>query len=324
MDDKKNTYCKIAHFNTKYRDNYYNTASTNYSYKFPNMIKNVLSMKLRSIDIPNSWYTISENFGNTKMFIITHKRKFNKIDYPDLVKKRFSAVDDDRVAAQEQRRSEDTTKIIKTFEIIIPEGIWPPKKLEKYINQTYFIDKENEISYIRFSIDDFGHSVFETRFETPEDYKFSLIFSGKEFDKDFDKNRPITKELGWTLGFRYGRYHNIEKAIISETPYDQLRFKYVFFSLEDFQYNRTDAHTVFLMENSIDKDILGKIYLENERFYITMADDYSKSCQKKREYFSPVDISRVKIKILDEYGNIVNLNNMDFSFALEFICLVPN
>ena len=33
-------------------------------------------------------------------------------------------------------------------------------------------------------------------------------------DKDFDKNRPITKELGWTLGFRYGRYHNIEKAII--------------------------------------------------------------------------------------------------------------
>ena len=161
-------------------------------------------------------------------------------------------------------------------------------------------------------------------FEAPEDYRFSLIFAGKKFDREFEKNRLITKELGWTLGFRYARYDNIKKAIISETPYDPLRFKYVYFSLEDFQYNRADNHTIFLMQNSIDKDNLGKIYLNPTRFYLSISDDRSKKSERKRKYFSPVDISRINIKLLDEYGNILDLNNMDFSFSLEFICLVRN
>ena len=323
MDKKKKKCCKIVHLNSKFRNNYYNTSSSNYSYKFPNIIKEVVSMKLRSIDIPNSWYTISEKFGNTKFFIETHKRKINKIDYPELVKGKFSAYNDKMVDAQ-QEMYKINTQIKKTFEINIPEGNWTGKNLEKYINENYFIDKGNELSYLRFYIDDFNHSVFETMFEAPDDYKFTLIFAGDKFDKDFDKKRPITKELGWTLGFRYAKYENIRKAIISETPYDELRFKYLFFSLEDYQYNRTDAHTVFLMENCLDKDILGKIYLSKERFFVTISDDRSKSSERKRKYLSPVNISRINIKLLDEYGNIIDLNNMDFSFALEFICLVAN
>ena len=323
MEKKRTKCCKIVHLNTKFRDNYFNTRPTDYSYKFPNIIKEVVSLKLRSIEIPNSWYTISERFGNTKFFIVTQKRKINKIDYPELVKERFSA-QNDKIIEQLQDDDKNNTQVKKTFEINIPEGNWTPKNLEKYINENYFIDKENELSYLRFYIDDFNHSVFETMFEAPEDYRFSLIFAGKKFDKDFEKNRLITKELGWTLGFRYARYDNIKKAIISETPYDPLRFKYVYFSLEDFQYNRSDNHTIFLMQNSIDKDILGKIYLNATRFYLSISDDRSKKSERKRQYFSPVDISRINIKLLDEYGNILDLNNMDFSFSLEFICLVRN
>ena len=78
------------------------------------------------------------------------------------------------------------------------------------------------------------------------------------------------------------------------------------------------------MQNSIDKDILGKIYLDENRFYLSISDDRSKKNERKRKYFSPVNISRINIKILDEYGNIIDLNNMDFSFSFEFICLVTN
>jgi hypothetical protein len=35
-----------------------------------------------------------------------------------------------------------------------------------------------------------------------------------------------------------------------------------------------------------------------------------------REYFGPVDIQNLTIQLLDEYGRIVDLNNMDFSFCL--------
>ena len=169
MEEKRKKCCKIVHLNSKFRDNYYNTRSTDYSYKFPNIIKDVLSMKLRSIEIPNSWYTISEKFGNTKFFIVTHKRKINKIDYPDLVKEHF-ATKNEKINKEDDKNN---TQVKKTIEINIPEGIWTPKNLEKYINENYFIDKQNEISYLRFYIDDFNHSVFETMFETPEDYRFS-------------------------------------------------------------------------------------------------------------------------------------------------------
>jgi hypothetical protein len=35
-----------------------------------------------------------------------------------------------------------------------------------------------------------------------------------------------------------------------------------------------------------------------------------------REYFGPVNLYAMNIQLLDEYGRIVDLNNMDFSFCL--------
>ena len=42
---------------------------------------------------------------------------------------------------------------------------------------------------------------------------------------------------------------------------------------------------------------------------------------KKRFYFGPVDISRLQLQILDEFGRILDLNNMDYSMALNLVCL---
>lgn len=37
-----------------------------------------------------------------------------------------------------------------------------------------------------------------------------------------------------------------------------------------------------------------------------------------REYFGPVNIRNFQIQLLDEYGRVVDLNYMDFSFCLTF------
>ena len=39
---------------------------------------------------------------------------------------------------------------------------------------------------------------------------------------------------------------------------------------------------------------------------------------RTREYFGPVDIMNLTIKLLDEYGRIIDLNHMDWSFTLSF------
>ena len=40
-----------------------------------------------------------------------------------------------------------------------------------------------------------------------------------------------------------------------------------------------------------------------------------------REYFGPVNIQTLNIQLLDEYGRIVDLNNMDFNFCLSLITI---
>ena len=45
---------------------------------------------------------------------------------------------------------------------------------------------------------------------------------------------------------------------------------------------------------------------------------YSKMVSFVRQYTGPVNINRLKIQLLDEYGRILDLNNMDFSFILKF------
>ena len=39
---------------------------------------------------------------------------------------------------------------------------------------------------------------------------------------------------------------------------------------------------------------------------------------RSREYFGPVDIQNLTITLYDEYGRVINLNNMDWSFTLAF------
>ena len=39
--------------------------------------------------------------------------------------------------------------------------------------------------------------------------------------------------------------------------------------------------------------------------------------ESKRTYFGPVNIKKLHIKLLDELGRKVDLNNRDFSFGIE-------
>ena len=39
---------------------------------------------------------------------------------------------------------------------------------------------------------------------------------------------------------------------------------------------------------------------------------------RAREYYGPVNISKLKLKLLLEYGRIINLNNIDWSMSILF------
>jgi hypothetical protein len=44
----------------------------------------------------------------------------------------------------------------------------------------------------------------------------------------------------------------------------------------------------------------------------------SDSIMKSRTYFGPVDISKLNIRLLDKFGELIEMNGNDFSFLIEF------
>ena len=66
----------------------------------------------------------------------------------------------------------------------------------------------------------------------------------------------------------------------------------------------------------MDEHILAKIPMIDGKLN-QIIDENDNLLNKKREYNGPIDLSRFYIKIMDAYGQIIDLNKMDFSFSIE-------
>ena len=274
---------KIVHFNTKFRRNYYSTPSSDFKYNFPFPVNNVLSIRLRSIDVPNTWYTFSSRVGNNKFIIETKMARRSGLQ-------------------------------VSIFEIIIPDGNYNAVQLVNYINNTYLHQSgiQNELNYIKMVISD---TDLKTKFEIvgkpPVKFKYSLKFA-------LPGQKNIMYSAGWLFGFRLGQYLNMDREIQSEGLFDAGGDRYLFISINDYQKSRNDNNIIFLDNSFIDKDIIGKMYLHDGKFHINIDDNDGSENLKKRVFNGPVNIEKIHLTLLDEYGNKIYLNNMDFSFSLEF------
>jgi len=65
----------------------------------------------------------------------------------------------------------------------------------------------------------------------------------------------------------------------------------------------------------LNKNILARISLQGGTFNILSQNNFVITSDP-REYFGPVNIQLFTVQLLDCYGRIVDLNNMDFSFCL--------
>lgn len=147
--------------------------------------------------------------------------------------------------------------------------------------------------------------------------------SGNNFElRFFDGTNPdqnIMSTLGWILGFRLNFYKG-NSVYVGEGLYNGGGVHYLLFRIDDFNKNTND-HFISNYSQSILKDnILARIQLKVSTFNVNFHTN-SNLISNTREYFGPVSIEKMRIQLLNEYGQLVNLNNMDFSFVLELECL---
>jgi len=84
--------------------------------------------------------------------------------------------------------------------------------------------------------------------------------------------------------------------------------------VDDYKNNVNNNFYAAFNSSILNKNILARISLQANTFNVLQSN--LSLITTPREYFGPVDIQNLTIQLLDEYGRIVDLNNMDFSFCL--------
>lgn len=310
---KRKTILQTIVINTLFREDYFSTNSNDFTIVLPYYFKNVLSLKLSSIQLPNAIYTISKFNGNNTFYIEEENTGISgTITFPDgnyiyiqdfciLLQTEINAqlnITPERFFVNCDSNSGKISIANTTNNFIL---IFNPK-----IEKVYLKCKTKVISKTKENIKNCSNFV--------ENYKTFTPTDGQR-EQNCVKLEEIYKTFGWLIGYRDEIYVG-SKFYTNEAVYNGAYPNYIYFVLNDF--NNSQAQNVFGMysKNIIGDNILGMIPITSPSFCVNFGNG-SDFIDRKREYFGPVRIQRLKIQLINQYGDIVNLNNMDYSFTLE-------
>ena len=272
---------------TRFRDNYYTSNASNFHVNLPIRLTQVVSLQLSAMELPTTFYTISKVFGNN----------FFVLEIPG------------------------SSPLIVT----IPDGNYQYLSLQQYINTFLNTDTSslaggyNNIQFYS-DIDSSGSNsgsgsgrmIVGSKTGTID---FSLNFLTDQYGNE-DRQTPLPLKLGWTMGFREGYYTN-NKIYLSEGIINLLGPRYIYLVIDDFNNSVNDGFYGAFASSVLNKNILARISLQGSVFNYLSQNNIN-LITNPRQYFGPVDIQKLQIQLLDEYGRILDLNNMDYSFCLSF------
>jgi hypothetical protein len=134
-----------------------------------------------------------------------------------------------------------------------------------------------------------------------------------------DRGTPLPLKFGWNLGFRNGAYVG-STNYVSEGIVDLSGPRYFYLVVDDYNNNVNNNFYSAFNSSILNKNILARITLQSQsnNFNILMQNNLN-IVTTPREYFGPINLTTMNIQLLDEYGRVVDLNNMDFSFCLTLV-----
>lgn len=268
------TFKKVININTRFRENYETTFSSDFVINLPDTLKKVLSMQVINYQLPNTVYTVSSKLGSN-CFYINDK----------LIMLTNGSYDADAIIEEINFRLEECQCKVKI---------------------------------------DFNSTNGKMYFTSLDDCSFNLNFDYFEnLDMYYNLANNVNKNqltLGWLLGFRGNciikNGKNIKINYVgqnyyeAESIYDNIGNNYFLLSINDYQNNHnTTFISPFKYQSLTDNNILSKIS--------SGCCNNHKILYPKRIYFGPTNINKLHIKIYDEFGRIIDINNADLSIELE-------
>lgn len=286
---------QMININTRFRNNYTTTQSTNFIYNLPNTIKKVISMKIVDIQLANTVYTYSSKLGSNSFKIIVGGNTIN---------------------------------------IDISNGSYTNSELVTAINNSLISNSISNIKIgsdpISFLMDISSNdgTVFDIDFNYNKSDCPQLL-------SNINKNQlTLGWLMGFRGNYlqkikatqnKYGCYienhidisnsYNGKTNYKAESVYEHYFNKYFLISIDDYQNNHINSFvSPFQFQTLADNNILGKIHSHGSE-----CNPYTKNdmISPPRIYFGPTDINRLHIILYDEVGRVLDINNSDYSLTLE-------
>jgi hypothetical protein len=275
---KKRTIKKNLNIDTRFRENYYSSTSSNFNLNLPMNINNIVQMQLTAIELPTTFYVISKQYGNNFFSLSVNG---------------------------------------STTTVTIPTG--------NYDQTTIMVAINNQLSLLGAPFNLVAFILNLTNGTTGSgQVMVGEITAGTvtslEIDFQTDKNgiddrgTPLPLKLGWLLGFRSGNYVN-NLNYVSEGILDVSGPNYIYIVLDDYHNNVNNNFYSAFNSSILNKNILARISLQANPFNVLQQNNLN-IVTTPREYFGPINLQIMNIQLLDEYGRILDLNNMDFSFCI--------
>ena len=269
------TKTKYLTIDTRFRDEYNFGSVANYNISLPERINDVKSMRVKNMEIPITFYNISENMGNNVFTISILNKKVT---------------------------------------IILPDGQYNEQVLVSIIN--------NEITTMT--------SPFTSIIFKIENHR--CIFSNEGSKNDCVLNFDVYKNvnatnnymttLGWLMGFRKSNYEIFPNASQMGDSFINITGpRYLYLIVDEFKNGNPHSFLSLSRTSELSsQQILARISLDPTDYpfgTILLAYDYGNCCSDTRTYSNEINIQRMNVRLVDEFGTIMNLNGMDFSFCLE-------
>jgi hypothetical protein len=306
---RRNKNVSVYVFNTASRENFFDTVSTNSTFLLPSKLKNVMSISLSSIQIPNVMFAFSSERGTNQLYIYENNTNLNGV---------VTIPDGNYFKTQSPLFVSLVAEIAPTLEKAINEqilSIFNPAlyRFKVVINPaTNFVTISNTTN--TFSMDTLKRDFTDASFCDP--YSFPRPNLDNIDNKLNIKPSQYIDTLGYLLGFRNVSYAG-SNSYTTESTFSNDYSTYLYFALDDYTGSQSTSSAYGILQNSlINENILALIPLNGLPFNFVF-DNNSNFIYKKRAYYGPVDISRITIKLLNQVGKVVNLLQNNFSFSLQ-------
>jgi hypothetical protein len=193
-----------------------------------------------------------------------------------------------------------------SFSIVVPDGIYTPTSLCSALNKAL---QGMDISAVSFSLDPASNRL---SVDPSGGVVYGLSFCSGPTTGPVPL--PLYMGLGWLMGFRQASYTGLTGVLSTEVPVALDGQNYYFIEIDDFnRNNQTNGVMAYRGTDGsyLSNNVLARVSV-NELGYQGIVRTH-----KKRDYFGAVRLEKLRVRLLDRFGRVVDLAGSDWSFLLE-------